>query len=102
MSCGCEVSGGLGVATPPPYFPYPSSIAPVPFVLSGLGATGSQKDYTPDIVGGLAGFTVPFLYTKYRKKKWPKACIWGQLAMVGGTYFAVRWGFVQMQQSQAA
>ncbi len=93
---GC-VPCGMGGAQPPPF--YPSAIAASPYsYLSGLGATGSQRDYTPDVVGGIAGFTVPFLYTKYRKKKWPKANLFGQLAMLGGTYFAVRWSFTQMQK----
>lgn len=102
MAQGC-IPCGLGVATPPPIVFQAASgnrhpLSGEPFGLQGLGQTGSQRDYTPDVVGGIAAFTVPFLYSRYRKPKWPKATLWTQLAMVGGTYFAVRWGFTQMQK----
>lgn len=100
MNCPCQNTAGLGWVPPtPPQALYPSSFAPAPVYLGQTDTT--QRNYTPDVVGALAGVAVPWAYVKYRPRKWPKANLWAQLGMVAGTYFGVRYLFTQQALQQA-
>lgn len=58
----------------------------------GLGQV-DEPGFNPtrDIVAGAAAFAVPWAYTSFRPKRWPKANLWAQLGMVVGTYFGIRY-----------
>lgn len=61
-----------------------------------LGAV-DEPNFDPkrDIVAGGVAFAVPWAYTAFAPKRWPKANLWAQLGMVVVTYFGVRYAYAR-------
>ncbi len=64
--------------------------------LRGLGQVDAPAfDPKRDLIAGGVAFAVPWAYTAFRPKRWPKANLWAQLGMVAVSYFGVRYLFAR-------
>jgi putative hemolysin len=60
---------------------------------------GMRLDMKRDLIAGGVGLALPFAYGYLAPKKWPKANVFAQVAMVIGGYFAAAWAYSKITEA---